>query len=329
MTVMERVLILGDIHANDAALAAVLSDAADRYRGQPPRIWFLGDLFGRGPQPARAYRRLMSQNPEALIAGNHEGGLIGRFRNARNGGIVSGPYNKDDWEVLERHRQELCAQELLQCHQDAMSGELFDFVSRLPVICSPRPAIYMVHGGLESTFAPPGDLSSFLDRLVWEYTNTPARAAFTLAAMQWVAEQQPADARIVHTSDRRPTPELVLVGHWHARLLYDSAGAAWRYPPQLNTPYALGGRPVLLSPGSVGFPRQNGELDASYCLLTLVDGRPAEVAFHTVAYDRQAVRDEMVRKEYPEATVKRLRLPGETETVIRRSSPRRARQDAA
>ena len=312
--------MLGDIHANDAALAAVFNDVADRLRGRRPAVWFLGDLFGRGPQPARAYRRLLSYSPAALVVGNHESGLVGRYQSMHFGDAVGGSYNRDDWAVLLRHREELCVQGLLQCQGESVSGEIFDFIDRLPVICAPQPTIYMVHGGLESPFAPPDDLSAWLDRLVWEYTNQPQRAAATLAAMSWVAEQRPADGRICLSAEAA-APELVLVGHWHARLLYDATDGDWLNPPRLNQPYPLEGRRVVLSPGSVGFPRQNGDLDASYALLTLRDRRPIDITFHTVAYDRRPVRDEMVRKGYPEATVKRLRLPGETETVARPAGP--------
>lgn len=308
----ERILVLGDIHANDAALAAVLQDY-----GGTPVIWFLGDLFGRGPQPARAYRRLLGEQPEAMIAGNHEGGLVGHYGNVDIGGRQTGPYNRADWTVLMEHRASLCARGLLDCEAGApVGGEVFDWIARLPVICAPRPSIYLVHGGLERPFRPPDELAPFFDHLVWGYANSATRAEYTLEAIRWVAAHRPADPRIVLAPGRPAAPELVIVGHWHARLLYDSAGQ-WHYPPALNRPYDLVERTVLLSPGSVGFPRENGDLDASYCVLTLRDSRPFTVEFRRCAYDRRAVRQEMARKRYPEETIKRLRLPGETETPAR------------
>lgn len=310
MSSQERILLLGDIHANDAALAAVL-----QAYGGTPTIWFVGDLFGRGPQPARAYRRLVGERLEAMIVGNHEGALIGRYGNVHAGDRLTGPYNRADWEVLLGHRAELCDQGLLRCADNvAAGGELFDWIDGLPVICAPRPSIYLVHGGLERPFSPPAELTPFLDRLVWEYVNSAASAEHTLAALRWVAAQRPADPRIALSPGAPTPPELAIVGHWHARLLYDTANGRLHYPPLLNQPYDLTGRPVLLSPGSVGFPRENGDLDASYCVLTLRDSRPATVEFRRCAYDRRAVRQEMARKRYPETTIKRLRLPGETDT---------------
>lgn len=314
----QLILLLGDIHANEAALAAVLNDARRRYPGHRLPIWFLGDLFGRGPRPAGAWRRLMNEEPEAMIIGNHEGGLIGLYENVRVGDSFGGLYNRADWEVLLRHREELHALGLLTCADGrVVGGEVVEAIARWPVICAPRPSIYMVHGGLERAFDPPAPdrFADLRHRLVWEYVRTTAHAEHTLAAVSWVAANPPDDPSVILWPDGPAEPELVLVGHWHTRLFYDRAGGELENPVRLDDPYGLEGRTVLLSPGSVGFPRQNGELDASYCVLYIRNNRPFQAVFHKCAYDRGAVRDEMVRQGYPPETVKRLRLKGETETA--------------
>ena len=150
MSTTTLILLLGDIHANDAALAAVFADAHRRYPGHRLPVWFLGDLFGRGPRPAAAYRRLTEEQPEALIVGNHEGGLIGRYRNAHNGDTSSGVYNQDDWRVLLAHRRDLLHQGYLSANADGeINGPMADFIRRLPTVCAPRPGIYLVHGALK------------------------------------------------------------------------------------------------------------------------------------------------------------------------------------
>lgn len=309
----QLILLLGDIHANEVAFMATLEDARRRYPGRRLPIWFLGDLFGRGPRPTATWRRFVQNKPEAVVIGNHEGGLIDVYTNITSGDSSTGQYNPPDWEVLLRHREDLHSVDLLTCEGGhVVGGAVFDTVSHWPVVFMPRPSIYMVHGGLERAFEPGPDLQH---RLVWEYVKNSAQADHTLEAMNWLAANPPDDPAFQLWPDGPAKPELVLVGHWHTRLFYDQTSGEWQNPVQLDTPYSLDGQITLLSPGSVGFPRQNGELNASYCVLTLRNNRPFQAVFHTSAYDRESVRNEMVRQGYPTKTVGRLRLPGETETA--------------
>jgi predicted phosphodiesterase len=70
-----RVLILSDIHANLAALEAVLADAAPTGFDA---VWCLGDTIGYGPEPnecAERIRRLAS----VAVVGNHDWAVLGRM----------------------------------------------------------------------------------------------------------------------------------------------------------------------------------------------------------------------------------------------------------
>ena len=64
-----RALILSDVHANLAALEAVLADA-DR-RGGFDVIWCLGDLVDYGPEPGPCLE-LLRRFPLVAVAGNHD-----------------------------------------------------------------------------------------------------------------------------------------------------------------------------------------------------------------------------------------------------------------
>jgi len=66
-------LIISDIHANMAALEAVLADA-------PPfdEIWCLGDLVGYGPDPNECVARLQDF-PHISLAGNHDWAALGKL----------------------------------------------------------------------------------------------------------------------------------------------------------------------------------------------------------------------------------------------------------
>lgn len=63
-----RILVLSDLHADAAALDAVLHDA----RGAWDELWLLGDLVGIGTEPVTTLERLRELAPAAAVAGNHE-----------------------------------------------------------------------------------------------------------------------------------------------------------------------------------------------------------------------------------------------------------------
>ncbi|MEF2279964.1 metallophosphoesterase family protein [Deinococcus sp. YIM 134068] len=67
-----RLLLLSDIHANQAALEAVLHDAAAR---RYDRIVHLGDAVGYGPHPAEVLRTLRDLNVVG-VTGNHDAMLL-------------------------------------------------------------------------------------------------------------------------------------------------------------------------------------------------------------------------------------------------------------
>jgi len=71
-----KILLLSDIHANLAALEAVLEEAsATPYDA----IWCLGDLVGYGPHPNECIEALRSQRaPLLCVAGNHDWASLGK-----------------------------------------------------------------------------------------------------------------------------------------------------------------------------------------------------------------------------------------------------------
>jgi predicted phosphodiesterase len=69
-----RIAIVSDIHANLAALEAVLSHAEQR--GALDGVWVLGDTVGYGPQPGACIARLRQLGAFA-VAGNHDRAATG------------------------------------------------------------------------------------------------------------------------------------------------------------------------------------------------------------------------------------------------------------
>ena len=68
-----RYLVISDIHANLAALEAVLEDADDF-----DELWCLGDLVGYGPKPNECIERVRSFAHTSL-AGNHDWAALGKL----------------------------------------------------------------------------------------------------------------------------------------------------------------------------------------------------------------------------------------------------------
>jgi predicted phosphodiesterase len=71
-----RYAILADIHANLAALTAVLKDIDEQ--GNIDEIWCLGDIVGYGPEPTECIR-LMQERKIVCISGNHDLGVTGQL----------------------------------------------------------------------------------------------------------------------------------------------------------------------------------------------------------------------------------------------------------
>jgi diadenosine tetraphosphatase ApaH/serine/threonine PP2A family protein phosphatase len=69
---MTKILTISDVHANLAALEAVLTDAGD-----VDETWCLGDVVGYGPQPNECIERLQSLPNLTGMMGNHDFAVVG------------------------------------------------------------------------------------------------------------------------------------------------------------------------------------------------------------------------------------------------------------
>jgi diadenosine tetraphosphatase ApaH/serine/threonine PP2A family protein phosphatase len=69
-----QILVISDIHANLAALEAVLADSD----GEWDLIWCLGDVVGYGPDPNECVERLR-QYDHLSLSGNHDWAVLGRL----------------------------------------------------------------------------------------------------------------------------------------------------------------------------------------------------------------------------------------------------------
>lgn len=114
-----RLLIISDIHANVAALEAVLADAGDEWE----KIWCLGDVIGYGPDPNECVS-LLRQQEHISLSGNHDWAVLGK--------IDINDFNKD-------------ARMAIQWAQGALSEESRDFLDALPPLLQEDP-FTLAHG---------------------------------------------------------------------------------------------------------------------------------------------------------------------------------------
>jgi len=102
-----RCAVISDIHANLAALEAVLEDIGDRAE----RIWCLGDIVGYGPDPNECVARVQKEGI-VCVAGNHDWACLGK--------LDLGDFNPDARWACQWTMQEL-------------NLEYKDFLDRLPM----------------------------------------------------------------------------------------------------------------------------------------------------------------------------------------------------
>ncbi len=105
-----RYAIISDVHANEAALRAVLTDAADAHA---ERIVCLGDVLGYGPDPVSTLE-LVYRRAHVCLAGNHDDAVSNRFP-------------VDDFSTF--------AAAAVARHRAALSQEAIDWLRYLPHVC--------------------------------------------------------------------------------------------------------------------------------------------------------------------------------------------------
>lgn len=110
-----RVLVLADIHANLAALEAVLGAA-----GEVDSVWCLGDTVGYGPQPNECVA-LMRERQQAMLVGNHDLGCLGTIplTNFNRDARIANEWN--GLQLTEEHREFLLSLSPMQQVNDMVT----------------------------------------------------------------------------------------------------------------------------------------------------------------------------------------------------------------
>ncbi|MBN2388479.1 MAG: metallophosphoesterase family protein [Anaerolineales bacterium] len=117
---MTKILVVSDIHANLAALEAVLIDA-----GEVDEIWCLGDVVGYGPDPNACVERIRDLPGLTCLTGNHDVAAMGEMPLAA--------FNSD-------------AKRSLLWQKEQLSEENMDFLRSRPRDLTVRGEASLVHG---------------------------------------------------------------------------------------------------------------------------------------------------------------------------------------
>jgi len=77
-----RIVAIGDVHGDDARLAAILDtagliDAQGKWSGGAAHLVLVGDFLDRGPESRKVMDRLMALEPQAIAAGGRVHALLG------------------------------------------------------------------------------------------------------------------------------------------------------------------------------------------------------------------------------------------------------------
>lgn len=217
-----KTLIIADIHANLAALEAVLS-----HEGAWDEVIFLGDAVGGGPQPEEVVRRLMELGTRrgaggVWILGNHDQEVLAPPSDGE-------PPNQDLAYVRWTRQQ--------------LSDESLRFLASL------TPTAPLDHQGLRmrlhhGEFRRPMGLLAAPARLGGRLRK--AGAAYRRAVYpRWTSRIWPDTHESVFRNIARAFPEpFVLLAHSHVQFQRNAAGR------------------VFINPGSVGQPRLGQPLAA-------------------------------------------------------------------
>ena len=128
-----RYAILSDVHANEAALRTVLTDAQD---SGASCIFCLGDVLGYGPDPVAALE-LVHDRAHVCLLGNHDAAVCGMMA-------------MDDFTPV--------AAVAVATHRSRLSAKAMDWLRTLPPVCE-GPGFACAHGD----FSDPAAFNYILD----------------------------------------------------------------------------------------------------------------------------------------------------------------------
>jgi len=274
-TPFQRLLLLSDIHANWAALVAVLESA----RGQHDAAWFLGDIVGYGPRPVECtcFLQQYLSKGDRWQAGNHD---LGMQAVARKKAMVDHPdanLEYKDLPVIQGvYRDSADATTSRTVHYEMLERE------------SPQALRWLLENATEAR-----SQASTFDHEAGRLVCVHASLLDHVRTYLLPYEQKELSSEFLRLASHR-NPTWQVYGHTHLPLL---AVQRENTAPQLLPIHYGRAIPIdqgayLINPGSVGLPR-DGDPRASYAILNV---EQRTITFQRVEYDILTVQEEMLAR---------------------------------
>ena len=269
-----KVAILSDVHANYAALKAVLAHLERRY---VDGVWVLGDIIGRGcdPQKVAAEMRLLydAQTPihrQAWLSGNHERFVLSNSKLEDDENRLMTGF-LDTQALLTASGDNRFAIQVALEHTKLLENapDLLRWLASLPTYRNiyPDKGIHLVHAAMRFDSATGQmNVSETYNTYLWD--ASVIRIQFEEAA---------------RCSDR--PVRLILGGHTHSSGLWSlHDGKLNEHKLSRSHIFDLNETMVYANPGSVGFPRIEDQCP-TYMILNFDDSlTKLHIARHYVPY---------------------------------------------
>ncbi len=271
-----RVTVFSDIHGNLSALQAALIHAEKQGFDA---LWFLGDLFGRGPLPIACYDLLKRREPEVWLMGNHDKGMLLLLEGHAFESDEMGQYalERSDHLALLWHAAQA---KLGLCEDDRV------FLRERLGWERPQADVAAAHGAVLSP--DPHDPKNYGPHAYTIDEATRVNALHTVSEMEDRVRSQ--------------LPRILLVGHTHVAAWTSCSGWGGPYSWDPKTwgnggLYTYSGNvetgrhplpadnsaPLFICPGSIGAPRYMG--NGRFADYAILDFEKNEVVYHRVPYE--------------------------------------------
>ena len=321
-----RLLILSDIHANDAALEAVLEHAKGTY----DKVIFLGDLLGYGPDAVAVAQK--AEAFDEIVLGNHDvfylelRSILDELRERR---IVTEDQKETTiseiiWSVLVNLRKsdrysvfqamndvDLIAK-ILQDNQNSSVNNGHGFEAMLRNIFQIQAQNYELDWFFKDVQLKeiPKPISITFDGYHLKLVHGSLADSIGGSGYIYPGDNSlMRDLQVKRINKRdEESPIIICSGHSHIPIfvavddINDDFNEKDTYEINYEKPLKLGKWLTLINPGSVGFPRDR-DPRAAYALL---DTDNEEATFFRVNYDQRSITSKMRSLQYPKEIQERL-----------------------
>jgi len=294
-----KAAVLSDIHANGAALKAVLKHAQSKGADQ---IWLLGDLIGYASHPQgciQTISQFYSKDRLRWVAGNHERIFQDVLSACAYGEKITLDSTKTSQELYVAVKQNLELLHLPQPSESALLSMILNIRSMNGFMQTPEAAWYFdeIKTRLEAN-----RLDFELGGRHWVLAH-----GSLLRVDEYVHPWSP-DSVIFNAMFREQSllasgPFCVCYGHTHIPVLLNISDDKkiqiidFKY----GDPIKLGSLGSIINPGSVGLP-SDYDPRSSYAMIDInneSDHGEATITFYRLEYEVGKIIRRMGREEYP------------------------------